>query len=176
MAALNQAFENDLIWLTAVEPLKNGEALSAPMLEALKIQQGVGAITTGGGAAGGLFPAPKIPEEKQPEETPVDGSAPEAAPDPSLDPTMDGSSGPPKWELRILGNYRTNAEDQQIVYKYVRRLAELKEFFDKDNIDVKDKLNDFCKAEAGENRERYAYKFEIRLPLANPMQFTPSSN
>ena len=75
---------------------------------------------------------------------------------------------PSKWELRLLGLYRKNDEGQEVVYRFARSLA-ASEFFDVQNIT--ERLGDYCKAEVGVGEDRYAYKFEIRVPLKAPMKF-----
>jgi type IV pilus assembly protein PilM len=156
LSVLNQSFSNDFIWLTAIEPIKNGQSLAEPLTDQLKQATTSGSLVEGV-SAGALFSPPKLPEAV----TQAGGTTTIAAVD----------AGDNKWQLRILGLYRKNPEGQQVVYDYVRRLAELTEFFDKANINVTDKLNDYCKAELGESDDRYAYKFEIRLPLAQSIQF-----
>jgi type IV pilus assembly protein PilM len=157
LSALNQSFEDDFIWLTLVEPLKNGAALSTALSDEVKKTAEISAALPGMGGA--LFPSPTQPSS--------DGTTPVANPNAT---SADGSGD--KVELRIVGLYRKNDKGQQVVYDFTRRLAALSEFFDKEKINVTDKLNDYCKAELGENNDRYAYRFEIRLPLAQPMQFT----
>ena len=72
-------------------------------------------------------------------------------------------------QLRLLGLYRKNDEGQKVVYDFVKSLAASK-FFSAENIS--DKLNDYVKAEAvAIGEDRFAYKFEIRLPLKELMQF-----
>lgn len=139
LADLNNRFENDFLWLTQIEPLKDGKAISPKLIETAD-------VALGDPTLGALFPVPE------------DASASTSA-----------AAGPEsKLELRLLGLYRKNDEGQEVVYRYARALAG-SEFFNIENI--KERLNDYCKAETGVGEDRYAYKFEIRLPLKQPMQF-----
>jgi type IV pilus assembly protein PilM len=160
-SAINNSFENDYIWVTAMQVLKNGEALSPAISDAMKTA--AAAVGLPGAGASALFPAPK-----QPEDAPAGAPGAEAAP--SLEPAV-APDGEVVWQLRLVGLYRKNADGQQVVYNLAKKLAKLEEFFDKDRINVTDKLAEICKAELGENDDRFAYRFEIRLPLINPMQF-----
>ncbi len=157
MMDLNEKFDNDFIWLTLIEPLKNGTSIVGPLTPA------GASVSTGGGAAGSLFAPPaSLDSAAAPAVTdasaaaPAGGSAAEAAP----------AASP--YSLRIMGLYRKNDEGQEVVYRYARALAG-SEFFAVENIG--EKLADYCKAETGAGEEeRYAYKFELRLPLKQPMQ------
>ncbi len=146
LAELNNKFENDFIWLTLVEPLKNGASITTPLGPASS--QG-GQEMPGGASA--LFPPPTQPQ--------ATGSNQPAAAD----------GAPVKWEIRLLGLYRKNDEGQEVVYRFAKALAK-SEFFDVQNIS--ERLGDYCKAEVGVGEDRYAYKFEIRVPLKAPMHFT----
>ncbi len=143
---LNQKYQNDLIWITQIEPLKNDVSLT-PILS--QTAQG----TTSSGAVSSLFPAPgAVGTTPQ-----IDPNAPPPAPDAD------------KYTLRLLGLYRKNDEGQEVVYRFTKSLAN-SEFFSAENI--AEKLNDYVKAEAvATGEDRYAYKFEIRLPLKQPIQF-----
>jgi hypothetical protein len=141
LADLNNRFENDFLWLTQIEPLKDGKAISPRLIETAD-------VSIGDPTLGSLFP---VPEDASASTTAPAAGAPES-----------------KLELRLLGLYRKNDEGQEVVYRYARALAG-SEFFDIENI--KERLNDYCKAETGVGEDRYAYKFEIRLPLKQPMQF-----
>lgn len=141
LADLNNRFENDFLWLTQIEPLQDGKAISPKLIETAD-------VSIGDPTLGALFP---VPEDASASTSPPSAGAPE-----------------PKLELRLLGLYRKNDEGQEVVYRYARALAG-SEFFNIENI--KERLNDYCKAETGVGEDRYAYKFEIRLPLKQPMQF-----
>ena len=122
---LNNKFDNDLIWLTLVEPVSNGKSLTPSL----------------GGA----------------------GTIDEAAPSDQQAASTDSAH-----ELHIQGLYRKNDEGQEVVYRYVRALA-ASEWFDIPDIDSK--LNTVVKAETGIEEDRYAYKFDIRLPLKQHIEF-----
>ena len=147
LAELNNKFENDFIWLTLVEPLKDGFSITEP----LNTASSHSAVEVPGASA--LFPMPQ-----------------QLAPIPSgqTPPVANPDAPPAKWNLRLLGLYRKNDEGQEVVYRFARALAK-SEFFDVQNI--ADRLGDYCKAEVGVGEDRYAYKFEIRVPLKAPMQF-----
>lgn len=147
LADLNNRFDNDFLWLTHVEPLKNGTSLSASLVAAA----GSSSMDPTGGT-GSLFPPPAVPAPAG-ASTAVDGPA---------------EGAPQKVELRVLGLYRKNDEGQEVVYRFAKALAK-SEFFDAP--DIESKLNDYCKAEAGVGEDRYAYRFEIRVPLKAPMNF-----
>ena len=146
LAELNNKFENDFIWLTLVEPLKNGFSITEPMTNV-----GRNSVEVPGGSA--LFPQPASLQA-----TSANNQTPVVNPD----------APATKWELRMLGLYRRNDEGQEVVYRFARALA-TSEFFDVQN--VADRLGDYCKAEVGVGEDRYAYKFEIRVPLKAPMKF-----
>ena len=156
MTDLNNKFENDFVWLTTIEPLKDNQSLTPILVESASSQGGSVLATLGGPTA--LFPQPTAFAP------PAAGSA---APAPDA-PPADPNAAPARMWIRLLGLYRTSSEGQEVVYKYAKALAS-SEFFDAP--DINDKLNDYCKAEAGVAADRHAYKFEIRLPLKSPMQF-----
>ncbi len=145
---LNGKYKDDLIWVTQIEPLKNGASITSPLYQAA----GQGS-TSAQGAVSSLFAAPGAP-----------GAAPAVDPNaPAAPPEAE------KVEMRLLGLYRKNDEGQEVVYRFAKSLAN-SEFFAAENI--AEKLNDYVKAEAvAVGEDRYAYKFEIRLPLKQPMQF-----
>lgn len=155
---LNEKFDNDFIWLTLIEPLKDGASIVAPLTPA------GASVASGGGASGSLFAPPTGAPG-------TDGAV--APPPPSGAPAtgtaQQGAVAPASpYSLRIMGLYRKNDEGQEVVYRYARALAS-SEFFAVENIG--EKLADYCKAETGAGEEdRYAYKFELRLPLKQPMQ------
>jgi len=147
---LNGKYKDDLIWITQIEPLKNGASITSPLYQAA----GQGG-STNQGAVSSLFAAPAAPSV-----------IPAAA-----DPNAPAAAAPEteKVEMRLLGLYRKNDDGQEVVYRFAKSLAQ-SEFFSAENIG--EKLNDYVKAEAvATGEDRYAYKFEIRLPLKQPMQF-----
>lgn len=78
---------------------------------------------------------------------------------------------PPKQaaaELHLKGLYRKNDDGQEVVYRFAKALAE-SEFFDAKEIG--ERLNDYVRVDSGVDEDRYAYPFEIRLPLSQTMQF-----
>lgn len=129
---LNSKFDNDLIWITLVEPVSNGNSLTPSIGVA-------GSSVTDQAAAPALgVPADKAASTKSPH------------------------------ELHLQGLYRKNDEGQEVVYRYVRALA-ASGWFDVPDIDKK--LNEVVKAETGIEEDRYAYKFDIRLPLKQHIVF-----
>lgn len=132
LTELNNKFDNDLIWFTVIEPLKNGKPLTPELVKG-------SAIPELEGAAASVSSAPK----GQPDQ-------------------------PASYELRLKGLYRKNDAGQQVVYDLAKSLAKA-EFFESQKIG--DNLQTFVKAETGVEEDRYAYKFDIRLPLKEPMEF-----
>jgi Tfp pilus assembly protein PilN len=129
---LNSKFDNDLIWITLVEPVANGNSLTPAL-----------------GAAG--------------------SSAADQAAAPALGVAADKAvSTQSAHELHLQGLYRKNDEGQEVVYRYVRALA-ASDWFDVQ--DIEKKLNEIVKAETGIEEDRYAYKFDIRLPLKQKIEF-----
>ena len=127
---LNNKFDSDLIWLTLVEPVSNGQSLTP-------------AITAAGGSSSGGAAEAAVPQDQ-------------------------AASTQSAHELHLQGLYRKNDEGQEVVYRYVRALAG-SEWFDVQ--DVEKKLNEIVKAETGIEEDRYAYKFDIRLPLKQHIEF-----
>ncbi|HYF34190.1 MAG TPA: hypothetical protein VD994_02780, partial [Prosthecobacter sp.] len=127
---LNSKFENDLIWLTQIHPLKAGVPLTQQL------------VTDPNSNA-----AP---------------SAPPAAP----------AGGEGAYELEMEGLWRydpaKNPEGEQVVYRFAAAVA-ASPFFDVQNFEQK--RAEYVSAESGVEGDRYAYKFKIKLPLKQPMQF-----
>lgn len=74
----------------------------------------------------------------------------------------------PVYELQVQGLYRKNDQGEQIVYRYAGALAK-SGWFDAENYEAK--RAEFVSAESGVEEDRYAYKFNIKLPLKQPMKF-----
>ncbi len=124
---LNQQFDNDLIWLTVVELIKDGKPVTAPLW--------------GGN------------EEKK---TPAS-------------PEKTGAPAAPVYELRLQGLYRGNSEgEQKVVYDFAAKLAKLDTFV---MTDFETKRDQYVKVDTGVEEDRYAYRFEIKMPLSKPLQF-----
>ncbi|MES2505993.1 MAG: type IV pilus assembly protein PilM [Verrucomicrobiota bacterium] len=124
LTAINNAFDNDLIWLTVVEPLKDGK----PITPALFGQ----------------------------EESAVDSN-------------IKVVPGKPVYELRLQGLYRKNDEGEQVVYRFASALAKMS-YFSAEKFE--EKRANYVSAESGVEEDRYAYKFNIKLPLQQPIKFT----
>lgn len=124
LTAINNAFDNDLIWLTVVEPLKDGK----PITPALFGQE-------------------------------------ESAVDSNIKPV----AGKPVYELRLQGLYRKNDEGEQVVYRFASALAKMS-YFSAEKFE--EKRANYVSAESGVEEDRYAYKFNIKLPLQQPIKFT----
>ena len=135
LAELNSKYESDVLWLTVIEPLKDGKSITPELVT---------------GSA--------LPEAAAPNAAPaVPSAAPGAPPAAS------------NYELRLKGLYRKNdVGQQQVVYDFAKALAK-SEFFEVANI--ADNLQKYVNAETGVEEDRYAYKFDIRLPLRQPMEF-----
>jgi type IV pilus assembly protein PilM len=121
---LNAKFDNDLIWLTVVELLKDGKPTT-----------------------------PSLFGQEQ-----SSSSSRKAS----------GANAQPVYELRLQGLYRKNDDGEQVVYRFADKLAKSGWF-------VADKFEErraeYVSAESGVEEDRYAYKFNIKLPLQQPMQF-----
>lgn len=120
---MNNKFDNDLVWLTVVELLKDGKSITPPLFG----------------------------QEQS-----------------SSSRAATASAGQPVYELQIQGLYRKNDEGEQIVYRYASALAK-SGWFSADNFE--EKRAEYVSAESGVEEDRYAYKFNIKLPLKQPMQF-----
>jgi type IV pilus assembly protein PilM len=94
-----------------------------------------------------------------------------AAPAPSGEGTP-SAGGETVYELEMDGLWRfdpaQNPEGEQVVYQYAAALA-ASPFFGV--TDFEQKRADYVSAESGVEGDRYAYKFKIKLPLKQPMQF-----
>uniref|UniRef100_UPI0037841B5D hypothetical protein n=1 Tax=Prosthecobacter sp. TaxID=1965333 RepID=UPI0037841B5D len=76
----------------------------------------------------------------------------------------------PVYELRLLGLYRRNNEgEQKVVYDFAAKVAKLDAFGVTDFDNNRDKY--VIKVDSGTEEDRYAYQFEIKLPLRKPLQF-----
>lgn len=123
LTEINNKFDNDLIWLTVVEILKDGKAIT-PQL-----------VTQG--------------ETTEPKDDKA--------------PTAD-----PVYSIQMQGLYRKNDEGEQVVYRFAGELAKSTWF----NVaDFEAKRADYVSAQAGVEDDRYAYTFNIKLPLKQPMKF-----
>jgi len=125
LTEINNKFENDLIWLTVVEPLKDDRSITPQLVNQNTENSG---------------------EEKK-----------------------DAAAGAqPVYSLQLQGLYRKNDEGEQIVYRFAAALAK-SGWFNVENFEAK--RADYVSAESGVEEDRYAYKFNIKLPLKQPMQF-----
>jgi len=128
LSSLNQQFDNDLIWLTVIEPIKDGKPLTAPLWGGSNDDK---TAKSSGGKS-------EVPAE-------------------------------PVYELRLQGLYRSNAEgEQKVVYDFAAKLAKLNAFVLTDFETNRDK---YVKVDSGVEGDRYAYQFEIKMPLRKPLQF-----
>ncbi len=75
----------------------------------------------------------------------------------------------PVYELRMQGLYRKNSEgEQKVVYDFASKIAKLEAFNVKEFESNRDK---YVKVDSGVEEDRFAYRFEIKFPLRNPLQF-----
>ena len=127
--SLNQQFDNDFVWLTVIEPLKDSKPLTQPLWSA-----------SGGEAKATSTTAAKT-----------------------------DAGAAPVFALRVQGLYRKNSEgEQKVVYDFAAKLAKLGIFSVKDFETNRDK---YVKVDSGVEEDRFAYHFEIKFPLSNPLQF-----
>ncbi len=125
---VNQQFENDLLWLTTIEPLQDGEPLTASLWGSDN----------------------SAPRQKSAAST---GRAP----------------AQPVFELRMQGLYRSNSEgEQKVVYDFASKLAKLQSF---DVPEFETNRDKYVKVDSGVEGDRYAYQFEIKMPLRSPIKF-----
>jgi type IV pilus assembly protein PilM len=75
----------------------------------------------------------------------------------------------PVYKLRVRGLYRKNNEgEQKVVYDFAAKLARLDAF---DMPDFESKRDKYVKVDSGVDEDRFAYHFEISMPLRKPLQF-----
>ncbi|OYW77184.1 MAG: hypothetical protein B7Z37_05405 [Verrucomicrobia bacterium 12-59-8] len=80
-----------------------------------------------------------------------------------------GAQAAPVYELRLQGLYRSNNEgEQKVVYDFAAKLAKMDAFTMPDFESQRDK---YVKVDSGVEKDRYAYHFEIKMPLRKPLQF-----
>lgn len=120
---LNAKFENDLVWLTVIEPLKNDKPITPQLVN----QEGTTANK----------------DDAEPGTETV-------------------------YKVRIQGLYRKNDEGEQVVYRYATAIAKLPWF---GITDFEANRAKYVSAQSGVEEDRYAYTFNITLPLSQPMKF-----
>jgi type IV pilus assembly protein PilM len=75
----------------------------------------------------------------------------------------------PVYTLRMRGLYRKNDKgEQKVVYDFAAKLAKMDAF---NTPDFEKKRDDYVKVDSGVDEVRYAYHFEIKMPLRNPLKF-----
>ncbi len=80
-----------------------------------------------------------------------------------------GVPAAPVYTLRLRGLYRKNDKgEQKVVYDFAAKLAKLDAF---NAPDFEAKRDTYVKVDSGVDEVRYAYHFEIKMPLRNPLQF-----
>lgn len=80
-----------------------------------------------------------------------------------------GAPAAPVYTLRVRGLYRKNDKgEQKVVYDFAAKLAKLDAF---NAPDFEAKRDTYVKVDSGVDEVRYAYHFEIKMPLRNPLQF-----
>lgn len=124
LSELNQKFDTDLIWLTAIEVTKDGKSITPALVDK--------EIKTG--------------------QAPSDAAADPNAP----------------YVLHIRGLYRKNDEGEQIVYRYASAIAKLPTF---GIADFEQRRADLVSAQSGIEEGRYAYSFDIKLPIKQGINF-----
>ena len=126
---INQQFDNDLLWLTTIEPLQDGES----MMASLWGNDNSSPRRKSAASSGGRAPAQ------------------------------------PVFELRMQGLYRSNSEgEQKVVYDFASKLAKLQSF---DAPEFETNRDKYVKVDSGVEGDRYAYHFEIKMPLRTPIKF-----
>jgi len=126
---INQQFDSDLLWLTVIEPYKDGRPLTASLW---------GTENVSGTAKSSSAAQPGTPAQ-------------------------------PVFELRLQGLYRSNSDgEQKVVYDFAAKLAKLQAF---EVPEFETNRDRYVKVDSGVEGDRYAYQFEIKMPLRNPLQF-----
>ncbi len=75
----------------------------------------------------------------------------------------------PVYMLQLKGLYRKNDKgEQKVVYDFAAKLAKLDAF---NAPDFETKRDTYVKVDSGLDDDRFAYNFEINMPLRNPLQF-----
>ena len=83
--------------------------------------------------------------------------------------TKTADQAAPVYQLRLRGLYRKNTEgEQKVVYDFAAKLAKLDAF---NMPDFETKRDNYVKVDSGVEEDRYAYHFEIKMPLRKPLQF-----
>lgn len=145
---LEQAVTDRSWWARLLNDLNqqfDNDLIWLPVVEVLKDGKPITKALWGGGDENDSRPAPSTTNNK---------NAPPAA---------------PVYELRLSGLYRQNNQgEQKVVYDFAAKLAKLDAF----NVPDFDKQRDkYVKVDSGVEEARYAYHFEIKMPLRNPLQF-----
>ena len=122
LTEINSKFDNDLVWLTVMEPMKDGKPITPQLV------------------------------------TQSETSTPKDEP----------TNAEPVYSMQMQGLYRKNDEGEQVVYRFAAELAKSPWFGIED---FEAKRADYVSAQSGVEEDRYAYSFNIRLPLKQPMKF-----
>ncbi len=123
LSELNQKFDNDLIWLTTIEILKEGKPISPVLFNKERVA----------GAKDDQAGDPQVP-----------------------------------YTLHLKGLYRKNDEGEQVVYRYAAALAKLPAL---ELADFEQRRAALVSAQSGIEEERYAYSFDIKLPIKQGIAF-----
>jgi len=123
LTEINGKFDNDMIWITLIEPLKDGKSIT-----------------------------PQLVAQGETTDSKDEKSA----------------NAEPVYSLKLQGLYRKNDEGEQIVYRLASALAKSTWF---DIADFEAKRADFVSAQSGVEEDRYAYTFNITLPIKQPLKF-----
>lgn len=78
----------------------------------------------------------------------------------------------PVYTLQLQGLYRKNADGEQVVYKFATALSKLPWF---DAPDFEANMSKYVSADSGVDEDRYAYKFNLKLPLKGNIEFQPQN-
>jgi type IV pilus assembly protein PilM len=83
--------------------------------------------------------------------------------------TKSGAQAAPVYKLHVRGLYRKNNEgEQKVVYDFAAKLTKLETY---DMADFEKQREKYVKVDSGVDEARYAYHFELWLPLRKPIQF-----
>lgn len=148
-AQLEQAVTDRSWWVRTLNELNqqfDNDLIWLPVVEVLKDDKPITAPLWGGGDKEESRPAPSTQTTGQ-----------------------TAAQNAPVYELRLEGLYRKNTEgEQKVVYDFAAKLAKLDVF---NTPDFESKRDKYVKVDSGVDEERYAYHFEIKMPLRKPLQF-----
>lgn len=115
------------------------------------------------------LPVVEVLKDDKPITSPLWSTEAESGSSDSSSSSRAGAQATPVYSLRVRGLYRKNNEgEQKVVYDLAAKLAKMDSF---DMPDFETKRDKYVKVDSGVDEARYAYSFEIKMPLRKPLQF-----